>query len=64
MPVATPPPLSSTVSSVFDQFLKQLADEKVLNAAAQEALAQSLHDQKLDHETLSRALFKPDESPE
>ena len=60
MPITTPTPLSSTVSSVFDQFLKKLEDEKILNTRAQEALAQNLHDQKLDHETLRKALFKAD----
>lgn len=59
----TLPPLSSTVSSVFDQFLKKLEAGKVLTAGAQEALAQCLHDQKLDHEILRKALFKPDEPP-
>jgi hypothetical protein len=63
MPSTISPPLSSTVISVFDQFLKKLEDEKVLTTCAQEALAQSLHEQKLDHESLRRALFKPDESP-
>ena len=65
-PMATAPtsPLSSTVSSVFDQFLKELEKAKVLNEAAQQALAQSLHDQKLDHMTLRKAIFTSDGPPE
>lgn len=63
MPNTTPPPLSSTVSSVFDQFLEKLENEKILGKAAQESLAQSLHGQKLDHETLREALFISDEPP-
>jgi len=63
MPVEAPPPLSSTVRSVFDQFLKKLEDDKVLSSSAQEALVQSLHSQRFDHETLRKALFKSNEPP-
>ena len=56
----SPPPLSSTVSSVFDRFLKELKDAQVLGEAAQKALRDSLHGQKLDHETLRQAVFTPE----
>jgi hypothetical protein len=57
------PPLSSTVTSIFEQFLKKLEDDKVLGIAARAALAANLHAQKFDPETLRAALFKPEESP-
>ena len=63
MPKTMPPPLSSTVSSVFDQFLKKLEDEKILSTTAQKTLGLCLHGQKFDHETLRNALFKRDEPP-
>jgi hypothetical protein len=63
MPNLTPPPLSSTVSSVFEGFLKKLEDEKVLSKSAQEALAQSLSEQKLDSDTLRKAIFTSDAVP-
>lgn len=63
MPNTTPPPLSSTVTSVFERFLKKLEDENVLGKAAREALAQSLNEQRLDSESLRQALFKSDEPP-
>ena len=56
------PPLSSTVSSVFDQFIHKLSEEKVLGKSALDALSKSLHDQKLDAETLREAIFTPDTS--
>ena len=56
-----PPPLSSTVKFVFEEFLKKLQEENVLGKSALEALALSLHGQKLDPETLREALFKSDE---
>lgn len=56
------PPLSSTVSSVFEAFLKKLEGEKVLNAKALEALKESLKSQKLDHGSLREAIFTPDEA--
>jgi hypothetical protein len=64
MATATLPPLSSTVSSVFDQFLKELEEAKVLSKAAQQTLARSLHDQKLDHATLRKAIFTSGELTE
>jgi hypothetical protein len=64
MATTTLPPLSSTVSSVFDQFLKEIEEAKVLSTAAQQALAQSLHDQKLDHMSLRKAVFASGEPPE
>lgn len=60
----TPPPLSSTVSSVFDAFIKKLEDEKVLEPAALEALKQSLMQQKLDPASLREAMFTPSEASE
>ena len=57
----SPPPLSSTVSAVFEQFLKKLADEKVLGKDAFAALGNSLYEQKLDAESLREAIFTPDE---
>ncbi len=60
MPNAATPPLSSTVASVFNQFLKKLETDETLNDGARDALAQCLHGQMLDHETLRKALFKPD----
>jgi hypothetical protein len=63
VPNATLPPLSSTVSSVFDQFLKKLEGDSVLNKSALEALREKLHGQKLDHETLRAALFTAEEKP-
>ncbi|TMJ90626.1 MAG: hypothetical protein E6G76_05655 [Alphaproteobacteria bacterium] len=61
MPNPALSPLSSAVSSVFDQFLKKLETEKILDKSAREALAQSFQGQKLDHESLRKALFKRDE---
>lgn len=60
---AATPPLSSTVTSIFDQFLKKLEDDKVLGEAARTSLAENLHAQKLDPEILRTALFKPEEAP-
>jgi hypothetical protein len=57
-------PLSSTVSSIFDQFLKKLDDEKLLNKSALECFTENLHLQKFDHETLRAALFKTEELSE
>jgi hypothetical protein len=58
------PPLSSTVSSVFDAFTKKLEDEKVLSAEALKALKQSLKDQKLDYASLREAMFTSGEADE
>jgi hypothetical protein len=57
MPNTKPPPLSSTVSSVLDQFLKELETEQILQESAREAIGQCLHGQKLDHVSLRTALF-------
>jgi hypothetical protein len=57
MPSATIPPLTSTVSSVFNKFVERLKNEKVLNPAALKALEESLANQKLDPEALRKALF-------
>jgi hypothetical protein len=48
---------------VFDQFLKRLEDREVLGTAAQKALSQSFREQKLDPETLRKAMFKAEEPP-
>jgi hypothetical protein len=61
--VSPPPPLSSTVSSVFDQFLKKLENEKILGSAARDALTQSLNDQKFDPDSLRKAIFKSGDPP-
>jgi hypothetical protein len=63
MPSVTPP-LSSTVSTVFAEFTKKLEDEKILNEAALKALRLCLEQQKLDHESLRKALFTINETPE
>jgi hypothetical protein len=56
------PPLSSTVASVFEAFLKKLAEEKRLPLAAIEALRHALDEQKLDANSLREALFTPAET--
>lgn len=56
------PPLSSTVSAVFEQFVRKLSEEKVLGKSALEALTENLHGQKLDAETLRAAIFKTDDA--
>lgn len=53
----TPPPLSSTVSTVFDQFIQRIKDENILNDAAVEALNKSLKEQAFGHESLRSAIF-------
>jgi hypothetical protein len=58
----TLPPLSSTVASVFAKFLAKLESEKILGKEAIEALRQSLEQQKLDPESLRKALFTPGET--
>jgi hypothetical protein len=55
------PPLSSTVSSVFTQFLKKLEGDKVLGKEALDALRQSLEQQKFDPENLRKAVLTADE---
>ena len=61
MPPPTVPPLTSTVSSVFTEFLERLKDGKVINTAAQKALAECLSNQKLDPDALRKAIFTADE---
>ncbi|HZL31583.1 MAG TPA: hypothetical protein VFC54_11070 [Pseudolabrys sp.] len=56
-----PPPLSSTVSSVFAEFLKKLEAEKTLEAPAIAALKLALEQQKLDPESLRKAIVTPGE---
>ena len=56
------PPLSSTVSAVFDQFILKLKEDRVLGESALKALGESLHAQKLDPDSLRAAIFKASES--
>ncbi|WP_292533632.1 hypothetical protein [Methylocystis sp.] len=56
------PPLSATVTLVFAEFLKKLESEKTIGNEAVEALRQSLEQQKLDVDSLRKALFKPNET--
>jgi len=55
----TPPPLSSTATSVFEEFIKKLGDEQILESAALEALRESLIQQRLDPASLREAIFTP-----
>lgn len=57
MPATPPPPLSSTVATVFAEFVKKLEGEKTLDKTAIDALRLSLEQQKLDPESLRKALF-------
>jgi hypothetical protein len=50
-------PLSPTVASIFTEFLKKLESEKILGAEALEALRQAFEEQKLDAESLRKAVF-------
>lgn len=51
------PPLSPTVAAIFAEFLKKLEAEKTLSPNGIQALGQALEDQKLDPESLRKALF-------
>ena len=53
----TLPPLSSTVTSVFGEFLKKLESEKTLGKEAIDALRHSLEQQKFDPESLRKTMF-------
>jgi hypothetical protein len=55
------PPLSSTVSAVFDQFINKLKEDNVLGKSAIEALSENLHGQKFGSDALRAAIFKADE---
>jgi hypothetical protein len=55
-------PLSSTVRSVFDAFIENLAKEQVLEPAALQALKENLIQQKLDAASLRKAVFTSPES--
>jgi hypothetical protein len=57
-----PPPLSPTVASIFAEFLKKLESEKTLEAESIKSLQQALNEQKLDPETLRKAIFPVDET--
>jgi hypothetical protein len=52
-------PLSSTVASIFAEFLKRLEADGILGPKAIESLRESLEQQKLDHESLRKAIFTP-----
>lgn len=53
------PPLSPTVASIFAEFLKKLEFEKTIGAGAIGALRRALAEQKLDPESLRKAVFTP-----
>ena len=53
----TSPPLSSTVSTIFDQFIQRIKDGNILNDAAAEALRKNLKEQTFGHESLRSAIF-------
>ena len=55
------PPLSSTVSTVFEKFIQRVKGEKILNDAAAAALQKSLAGQSFGHEALRLAIFAPSE---
>jgi hypothetical protein len=57
-----PPPLSPTVASIFAEFLKKLKSEKALGDESIKALQQAFHEQKLDPETLRKAIFPAGET--
>jgi hypothetical protein len=50
-------PLSPTVMSIFVEFIKKLEAEEILLAAAIETLRQTFDQQKLDAESLRKAIF-------
>jgi uncharacterized coiled-coil protein SlyX len=52
-------PLSPTVASVFEAFLKKLESQMTLGAEAIEALRQAVDEQRLDPESLRKAVFTP-----
>jgi hypothetical protein len=55
-------PLSPTVASIFGEFLKTLESEKALGARAIEALRQTFDEQRLDPESLRKAIFTAPET--
>jgi hypothetical protein len=55
-------PLSPTVASIFAEFLKKLESEKILGAGAIDELRQAFDEQKLDPESLRKAVFTPAET--
>ncbi len=57
-----PPPLSSTVASILAEFLKKLESEKTLGVESTKALQQAFNEQKLDPETLRKAIFTAGEA--
>ena len=50
-------PLSPTVASIFAEFVKKLDTEKTVDADAIEALRKAFDEQKLDPESLRKAVF-------
>lgn len=57
MPKAAPPVFSPTVATVFDNFLKALKEEKVIDDLNINALRAALEEQRLDIDDLRSALF-------
>ncbi|KRB29710.1 hypothetical protein ASD99_23870 [Mesorhizobium sp. Root695] len=55
------PPLSSTVETIFTAFLKQLEADETIPKDAIKNLRNTLEGQKLDAESLRKALFPPTE---
>lgn len=52
-----PTPLSPTVQSVFEEFLKKLQDQKTLDDKTIEKLRNALDLQKFDPESLRSVIF-------
>ena len=55
------PPLSQTVAAIFAEFLKKLESEKTLGDVSIKALRQAFDEQKLDPESLRKAIFTAEE---
>lgn len=55
------PPLTPTVAEIFDAFVVELAEKKLLTPAGIEALRETLSSQKLDANSLRRAIFTASE---
>ena len=61
--MATILPLSPTVTTIFKKFLDKLSDEKVLGPEALNALRDCLEQEKLDPESLQKAVLTTVEPP-
>jgi hypothetical protein len=55
-----PTPLSPTVASILAEFLKKLESEKTLGDEPIKALQQAFDEQRLDPESLRKAIFAAD----